>query len=50
MTENVLQTLFLLQTFFLSVDLIGPRKSTFIVVYLLHCFLIIEIIFELQKC
>lgn len=25
MTENVLQTLFLLQTFFLSVDLIGPR-------------------------
>lgn len=27
MTENVLPTLFLLQTFFLSVDLIGPRKS-----------------------
>ncbi|XP_052711363.1 suppressor of lurcher protein 1-like isoform X3 [Crassostrea angulata] len=27
MTENVLQTLFLLQTFFLSVDLIGPNAE-----------------------
>lgn len=50
MTENVLQTLFLLQTFFLSVDLIGPSKSLSDCNLFSLSYFFIEFISELQKC